>query len=226
MWVHTHTKKAVFVKEIFTFIFLILKTSYPCFFWVTSDDFTELWQNREKMCCLDKYQTSGSLERSRQDGATKSWQQPCSAISPLILPASKFSPAVNPFPPCPLTLTLRAVSPRFLNTSRDGDSTTSLGSLCQCLTTFRIETFPNIQPEPLCSCNLRPLPLISSWSSRIILRICMIAKLSRNRSGKKWKKNVEQISQREILMGQATSWVYVNASQLHWVRFHFIGETA
>jgi len=34
-------------------------------------------------------------------------------------------------PPCPLTTSLSATSPWFLNTSRDGDCTTSLGSLCQ-----------------------------------------------------------------------------------------------
>ena len=37
----------------------------------------------------------------------------------------------------------------LLNTSRDGDSTTSLGSLFQCLTTLSVKTiFPNIQPKP------------------------------------------------------------------------------
>ena len=37
----------------------------------------------------------------------------------------------------------------LLNTSRDGDSTTSLGSLFQCLTTLSVKKFfPNIQSEP------------------------------------------------------------------------------
>jgi len=34
-----------------------------------------------------------------------------------------------------------ATSTRFLNTSRDGDSTTSLGSLFQCLTTLSVQKF-------------------------------------------------------------------------------------
>jgi len=34
-----------------------------------------------------------------------------------------------------------------LNTSRDSDSTTSLGNLCQCLTTPWEENLPNIQAE-------------------------------------------------------------------------------
>jgi len=37
-------------------------------------------------------------------------------------------PTTNPSPPCPLTMSLGATSPRFLDTSRDGDCTTSLGS--------------------------------------------------------------------------------------------------
>ena len=45
-------------------------------------------------------------------------------------------PNVNPSPPCPLTMSPSATSPRFWNTSRDGDSTTSLGSLCLCLTSL------------------------------------------------------------------------------------------
>ena len=35
-----------------------------------------------------------------------------------------------------LTSSFLATSPQFFNTSRDGDSTTSLGSLCQCITTL------------------------------------------------------------------------------------------
>jgi len=38
--------------------------------------------------------------------------------------------------PCPLTTCHVATSPLFLNTSRDGDPTTSPGSLCQCPTTL------------------------------------------------------------------------------------------
>ena len=45
------------------------------------------------------------------------------------------------------TTSLSATSPHFLNTSRDSDSTTSLGSLCHCLTALSEEMFPNTQPE-------------------------------------------------------------------------------
>jgi len=42
----------------------------------------------------------------------------------------------QPTPLCPLTTSLSATSPRFWNTSRVGDPTTSLGSLCHCSTTL------------------------------------------------------------------------------------------
>ena len=52
----------------------------------------------------------------------------------------------SPSPPCPLAMSFSATSPRFLTTSRHGDPTTSLGSLCQRLTALpeKKET-PNIQ---------------------------------------------------------------------------------
>ena len=43
--------------------------------------------------------------------------------------------------PCPLTMPLSTTSPQFLNTSRDGDSTTSLGSLCHCSTALSEKKF-------------------------------------------------------------------------------------
>jgi len=44
--------------------------------------------------------------------------------------------------------TLSTTSTHFLNICMDGDSTTSLGSLLQCLTTLSVSNFfPNIQPE-------------------------------------------------------------------------------
>ena len=50
---------------------------------------------------------------------------------------------------------LSATSPQFFTSSRDNDSTTSLGSLCQCITTLSVKKFfPNIQPEPF----------LKSWS--------------------------------------------------------------
>jgi len=60
---------------------------------------------------------------------TESWNH-CGWKRPLGLS----SPTINPWPPCSLTTWLSDTSPRFLNISRDGDSTTSLCSLCQCLT--------------------------------------------------------------------------------------------
>jgi len=43
----------------------------------------------------------------------------------------------------------KATSTRFLNISRDGDSTTALGSLFQCLTTLSVEKYS--LPLPQCS---------------------------------------------------------------------------
>ena len=45
-------------------------------------------------------------------------------------------------------MSLSTTSKQFLNTSRDGDSTTSLGSPFQCLTALNIKNFfPDIQPK-------------------------------------------------------------------------------
>ena len=60
-------------------------------------------------------------------------------------------------------------STRFFNTSRDGDSTTSLGSLFQCLTTVSVKKFFLISNLNFPWHNLRPLPLILSlvtWDHR------------------------------------------------------------
>uniref|UniRef100_A0A8V0XGV5 EH domain-containing protein n=1 Tax=Gallus gallus TaxID=9031 RepID=A0A8V0XGV5_CHICK len=48
----------------------------------------------------------------------------------------------------------------FKHTSRDGDSTTSLGSLFQCLTTLSVKKFFLIFKLNLPWCNLRPFPLV------------------------------------------------------------------
>ena len=50
---------------------------------------------------------------------------------------------------------LRALSKWLLNTDRLGASTTSLGSLFQCLTTLSKEMFPNVKSEP---------PLTQLWT--------------------------------------------------------------
>ena len=55
-----------------------------------------------------------------------------------------------------------ATSTGFLNTSRDGNSTTSLSSLFQCLTTLSVKKFFLISNLNLPWHNLRPLPLVLS----------------------------------------------------------------
>jgi len=60
----------------------------------------------------------GDLESQRLQKATKIIQSPSS--------------------PCPLPTSLSAIATRFLKTSRDGDSTTSLSSPCQCSTTLYV----------------------------------------------------------------------------------------
>lgn len=54
-------------------------------------------------------------------------------------PLGSSSPTTNPS--CPLTTSLSATPILSLHTSRDGDSTTSLGNLCQCLTTLHEKKF-------------------------------------------------------------------------------------
>ena len=60
-----------------------------------------------------------------------------------------------------------ATSTRFLNTSRDGDSTTALGSLFQCLTTLSVKKFFLISNLNLPWCNLKPFPLVLSLATSI-----------------------------------------------------------
>ena len=57
---------------------------------------------------------------------------------------------------------LSTTSKWFLNTSRDGDSTTSLGSLFQCLTTLSANNFFLISNLNLPWCILKPFPLVLS----------------------------------------------------------------
>ena len=61
---------------------------------------------------------------------------------------------------------LSTTSKRFLNTSRDGDSTTSLGILFQCLTTLSVKKFFLISNLNLPWLNLRPFHLILSPARR------------------------------------------------------------
>jgi len=57
---------------------------------------------------------------------------------------------------------LNAISTHLLNTARNGDSTVSLGSLFQCLTTFLLKKVFLISNLKLPCCNLKPFPLILS----------------------------------------------------------------
>jgi len=59
-------------------------------------------------------------------------------------------------------MSLSTASKQLLNTFRDGDSTTSLGSLCHCLTTLDEKKFFLIHNPNLSWCNLRPFPLVLS----------------------------------------------------------------
>ncbi|KAK4828611.1 hypothetical protein QYF61_000063 [Mycteria americana] len=66
-------------------------------------------------------------------------------------------------------MSLSTSSKRLLNTSRDGDSTTSLGSLFQCLITPSVKKNFLISSLNLPWCNLRPFPLVLSlvtWEKR------------------------------------------------------------
>ena len=56
-------------------------------------------------------------------------------------------------------MSLLATYTLFLNTSRDGDPTTSLGSLCQYITAL-LDKFSLIPNLTLPWCNLRPSPLV------------------------------------------------------------------
>ena len=69
-------------------------------------------------------------------------------------------------PPCSSRVTHsrlpRTMSRRLLSTSKDGDSTTSLGSLCQCSATLTVtECFLMFRGNLLCV-SLCPLPLVLS----------------------------------------------------------------
>ena len=61
-------------------------------------------------------------------------------------------------------MSLSTTSRRLLNTARDGDPTTSLGSPFQCLTTLSVKKSSLISNLNLPWHNLRPLPLVLSLS--------------------------------------------------------------
>ncbi|KAK4828289.1 hypothetical protein QYF61_024954 [Mycteria americana] len=86
-------------------------------------------------------------------------------------------------------MSLSTMSTRPLNTSRDGDSTTSLGSLFQCLTTLLVKKFFLISNLNFPWCNLRPFPLVLSlvtWENPLQ------RKLNESRFTEKFKVDMEQ----------------------------------
>jgi len=66
---------------------------------------------------------------------------------------------------------LSTTSTRLVNTSKDGDATTSLGSLFQCMINLLMKTFFIISSLNLPWHNLRPFPLVLSlvtWEKRLM----------------------------------------------------------
>ena len=68
----------------------------------------------------------------------------------------------QPITPCPLPMALSATSTRLWNTSKDGDSTTSLGSLCHCLTALAEKKFSLISNLNLPWHNVKPFTFVLS----------------------------------------------------------------
>jgi len=64
----------------------------------------------------------------------------------------------TPFRSSPVTISLSTTSSCFLNTSRDGDPTTSLGNPFQCLTTPSVQKLFPISNVNLLWCNWRLFP--------------------------------------------------------------------
>ena len=83
----------------------------------------------------------------------------CRIIESLMLEKTSKVTQSNPNSPHHV---LSATSPRFLHTSGTVTPTTSLGSLCQCLTTLSEKKLFLISNLNLCWCNLKPLPLVLS----------------------------------------------------------------
>ena len=86
-------------------------------FWKTGVILTSLifpWTSKQRIALSSFGFFKGSVRLERTTRITKSNHSPCT--------------------PCPLTTSVSATPIHVLNTSRDGDSTTSLCSLCHCLT--------------------------------------------------------------------------------------------
>ena len=81
------------------------------------------------MCCFDFCDLNGSWLQTSCNRNKESENQRIAESLRLEKISKIICPTISP--PCPLTTSLSATSPQSLNISRDGDSTTSLGSLCQ-----------------------------------------------------------------------------------------------
>lgn len=75
-------------------------------------------------------------------------------------PLRSSPPTINPSPPYLETISLSSTRTLYLNTSRDNDSTTPLGRLCQYLTTLSENEFFLISNLSCPWHSLKPLPLV------------------------------------------------------------------
>jgi len=78
---------------------------------------------------------------SREDSHTKATPRHIESYNHLSWkrPLRSLNPTIKPAPPCPLTMSLSAPTTHFLNTSRKGDSPTSLVSFFQYFTKSKIK---------------------------------------------------------------------------------------
>jgi len=94
-----------------------------------------IWRVRNslamKMCSLVRWEKM--VKASEQHKTEWTTSHKFTELLKLERPLRSSSPAVSPSPPCPLTTSHSATPPRFLSTSREGDSTAYMGSLCHCI---------------------------------------------------------------------------------------------
>jgi len=112
-------------------------------FWINFSFFFFFFNNRVWFSFQDVICFKNCCGNSEGSQNHYGWKRPLRSPSPTLSP-------------CTLTISLSATSPLFLNTS----TTTSLGSLCQCLTTLSEKICFLISNLNLPLHNLRPLPLI------------------------------------------------------------------
>ena len=115
-----------------------------------------------------------SLEHFHFPNSTQIWRLEWSIIESFRLKKTFdiMHPTINlTLPSPPLSHVPKCHIYSLLNTSRDGDSTTSLGSLFQGLITLSVKNFFLISNLNLLWCNFRPFPLVLSlvtWEKRLI----------------------------------------------------------